>query len=102
MLSDAQLERLRVQCDGILDGRIDYPDHLCGIASAAVKGNPQLRKIANLFRHNSVFAEVIGNSSISVLTHGLIDGPVRVWEDQSISKAPGDDFGIVAWYRDYT
>lgn len=102
VLSDEQLDRLRAQCDGILDGRIDYPDELRGVANAKVKGNPQLRKITNLFRHDPVFAEVISNSAISSLAHDLMEGPVRVWEDQSIAKAPGDEFGVVAWHQDYT
>ena len=102
VLSDEQLDRLRAQCDGILDGRIDYPDELRGVANAKVKGNLQFRKITNLFRHDPVFAEVISNSAISSLAHDLMEGPVRVWEDQSIAKAPGDEFGVVAWHQDYT
>ena len=67
VLSDEQIDRLRARCDGILDGRIDYPDDLRGVADAEIKGNPQLRKIANLFRHDRVFSEVISNSAISSL-----------------------------------
>jgi len=102
VLSDEQINRLRAQCDGILDGRIDYPDDLRGVADAEIKGNPQLRKIANLFRHDRVFSEVISNSAISSLAHDLMAGPVRVWEDQSIGKASGDEHSVVAWHRDYT
>ena len=102
VLSDEQLDQLRRRSDDILDGRIDYPDHLRGMANTDVKNNPPQRKITNLFRHDRMFAEVIRNSAISSLAHDLMDGPVRVWEDQAIAKAPGDTFGVVAWHRDYT
>jgi len=102
VLSNEQLDCLRERSDGILSGRIEYPDDLRGLSSAEVKGNLKLRKIANLFRNDRVFAEVIGNSAISTLAHDLMDAPVRVWEDQSIAKAPGDEFSVVAWHRDYT
>lgn len=102
VLSDEQIDCLRTRCDDIASGRIEFPDELSGLANADVKGNPQLSKIVNLFRHDPVFAEVIGSSTISRLAHDLMPGPVRVWEDQSIAKAPGDAHGVVAWHRDYT
>ena len=49
-----------------------------------------------------MFAEVVGNGAIGTLANDLMESPVRVWEDQSIAKAPGDEFGLVAWHRDYT
>jgi ectoine hydroxylase-related dioxygenase (phytanoyl-CoA dioxygenase family) len=102
ILSDEQLERFRDRCDAILEGRVDFPKQLLGVASENVEGNPPLRKIANLFRNDPVFAEVVSNPRISALAHDLMAGPVRAWEDQSIAKSPGDAFGEVAWHRDYT
>ncbi len=102
VLSSDQVETLKRRMDGIFDGSIEFPDMLRGVASADVEGNPQLNKIANLFRHERAFGEVIGNSAISSLALDLMEGPVRVWEDQAIAKAPRDQHGVVAWHRDYT
>jgi len=102
VLSDDQVHRLRQRMDGIFDGSIEFPDLLRGVASANVKGNPKLSKLANLFRHDDTFAQVIEHSSIAPLAHDLLPGPVRVWEDQAIAKAPTDEFGVVAWHQDYT
>lgn len=102
VLSDEQIERLRQRMDGIFGGQVEFPDELRGVADSAVKNNPKLNKLANVFRHDSVFSEMIGNSAVSSLARDLLTPPVRVWEDQAIAKAPGDPHGVVAWHRDYT
>lgn len=104
VFSDDQIAMLRERIDDILTGRISFPEHLVGETTlkSAAKGQLPSVKIVNLFRHDKVFAGVIGNEMVGTLAHDLMDGPVRLWEDQMIYKPPYDANAAVAWHRDYT
>ena len=104
VLTDEQIAPLVQQIDDILEGRVAYPEHLMGqtVEKSTVKGQLPAVKIVNLFRNDDVFAEVWNNKLISGLAHDLMEGPVRVWEDQMIFKPPYDNQAVFAWHQDYT
>lgn len=104
VLSDEEIEILKRRIDEILTGKVPFPDHLMGETTAKSRAKGQLPsvKIVNLFRHDAVFREVLRNSRISALAHDLMEGPVRVWEDQMIYKPAFDGSAAVAWHQDYT
>lgn len=105
VLSDEQIETLRRRFDDILAGRIQhFPEQLRSQApkTGKLKGNLNGLKMVNVFRHDPVFAEVLlTNKAISTLAHDLLPGPVRVWQDQAIMKAPHDTATGLAWHQDY-
>ena len=104
VLDDGQVETLKGRIDEILAGNTDLPDHLLGDAAKKMKGTGQLPsiKVVNLFRHDPVFARVYDNEAIGALACGLMQGPVRVWEDQMIFKPQYDENAALGWHRDYT
>jgi ectoine hydroxylase-related dioxygenase (phytanoyl-CoA dioxygenase family) len=104
VLSDEQIRVLHDRIDGILTGRIEFPEHLKGETTTKSSAKGQLRsvKVVNIFRHDPVFAEVLGNPEIGNLANDLMVSPVRVWEDQMIYKPPFDDQAVLNWHQDYT
>jgi phytanoyl-CoA hydroxylase len=104
VFSEAQIEKLRRRIAGILDGSVPFPEHLLGetVHKSRAKGQLPSVKIVNLFRHDPVFAEAMNNADVSSLAHDLMEGPVRLWEDQMIYKPPYDDKAALAWHQDYT
>ena len=104
VLDDDQIETLKTRIDDILAGRTDLPQHLLGetLEKSRAKGQLPSVKVVNLFRHDAVFSQVHKNAAISSLAHDLMEGPVRVWEDQMIYKPPYDEQIALAWHRDYT
>jgi phytanoyl-CoA hydroxylase len=101
VLTDEQVERLRRRIDDLVEGRVEFPALLMGEASERLKENLPSFKIVNLFRHDPVFAEVHRNPAVSALAHSLLEGPVRVWEDQMILKKPFVKDAPLAWHQDY-
>lgn len=104
VLSDEQIDRLHRRIHDIMTGRVPFPEHLLGETTqkSLAKGQLPSVKIVNLFRHDSIFREVINNRLISTLAHDLMEAPVRLWEDQMIYKPAFDQKAVVAWHRDYT
>lgn len=104
VLADDQIERLKRRIDDILQRRIPFPEHLLGetVEKSGAKGQLPSVKVVNIFRRDEVFAEVLANEAISSLAHDLLEGPVRVWEDQMIFKPAHDANAVLAWHRDYT
>ena len=104
VLSDEQMVPLKQRIADLLHRRVSFPDHLMGEAVDKLKEKGQLPsvKVVNLFRHDNVFNTVWNNTAISALAHDLMEGPVRVWEDQMIYKPPHDQQAVLAWHQDYT
>jgi ectoine hydroxylase-related dioxygenase (phytanoyl-CoA dioxygenase family) len=104
VLSDEEIAALKRRIDDILTGKVPFPDHLLGETTTKSRAKGQLPsvKIVNLFRHDGLFREVLDNRVIGTLAHDLMEGPVRVWEDQMIYKPPFDGTAAVAWHQDYT
>lgn len=104
VLSDEQLAEIRQQMDDILAGRTKLPEHLLGDAAIKhnAKGQLSAVKVVNLFRHVPFFARLAQNEAVSSLAHDLMQGPVRLWEDQMIYKPPFDSKTVIGWHRDYT
>lgn len=104
VLDDEQLEKLKERIDDILAGKTDMPQLLVGETAERSKAQGQLPslKVVNLFRHDEVFAKVYNNEAIGNLAHDLMQGPVRVWEDQMIYKPPFEEQAALGWHRDYT
>jgi len=104
VLTDEQIEELRARITDILEGRIDFPEHLMGqtVDQSAAKGQLPSVKIVNIFRRDEVFAKVVHNEAIGSLANDLMEGPVRMWEDQMIYKPPFDEKAYLGWHRDYT
>lgn len=102
VLSDVQILCLKRRFDDVIHGRVsDFPFDLRGPAPAA-KGNLKAVKMVNVMRHDPVFRDVLlVNLAISILAHDLLEGPVRVWQDQAIMKAPHDTTTSLAWHQDY-
>ncbi len=103
ILDDDLLEGLRARFDDILFGRTDFPAELRGQApkTGKLRGNLNGVKMVNVFRHDPVFADVLKLEAIGGLAHGLLPGPVRVWQDQAITKMPRDESTGLAWHQDY-
>lgn len=105
VLSDDQIEALRQRFSDIIEGRIqNYPEALRSQVpkTGHLKGNLNGVKMVNVFRHDPVFRDVLlNNRGISALAHQLLPGPVRVWQDQAIMKAPRDTQTGLAWHQDY-
>jgi phytanoyl-CoA hydroxylase len=104
VLSDEQIRALHDRIEGILTGRISFPEHLKGetTTKSSAKGQLKSVKVVNIFRHDPVFAEVLKNPLIGALANDLMASPVRVWEDQMIYKPPFDDKAVLNWHQDYT
>lgn len=104
ILDDNQLEILKNRIDEILAGKTNFPHHLLGetVEKSQVQGQLPSVKVVNLFRHDPIFSQVYKNHAISSLAHDLMEGPVRVWEDQMIYKPPYNAQAALAWHRDYT
>ena len=103
VLSDEQVAVLVDHIDAILAERVDFPAHLKGEATAKIEAKhlPSV-KVVNLFRHDEVFARVWDNVAVGGLANGLMQEPVRLWEDQMIYKPAFDRDAVLAWHRDYT
>jgi phytanoyl-CoA hydroxylase len=101
VLTDDQIERLRRRIDDLVEGRVPFPALLMGEASDKLRHNLPSFKIVNLFRHDPVFAQVYASPAISTLAHGLLEGPVRLWEDQMILKKRFVKDAPLAWHQDY-
>ena len=104
VLADDQIERLKNRIGDILEGRVPFPSHLMGetVERSDAKGQLPSVKVVNIFRNDPTFADVLKNPSIGSLAHDLMEGPVRVWEDQMIYKPAFDSKAALAWHRDYT
>ena len=104
VLDDGQIARIKDRIADILERRIPFPEHLVGRAVLRAGQEDRLAsvKVVNLFRNDEVFAEVLKSEAIGSLAHDLLEGPVRVWEDQMIFKPPRDSSAVQAWHRDYT
>ena len=104
VLDDAQIGRLKERIADILERRVEFPAHLMGetVEKSQAKGQLPAVKVVNIFRHDEVFAEVLGNEAIGSLAHDLMAGPVRVWEDQMIYKPAHDSKAVLGWHQDYT
>jgi phytanoyl-CoA hydroxylase len=102
VLTDQEIEELRNRIDGILSGSVPFPPDLLGetVEKSKAKGQLPSVKIVNLFRHDSVFARIMHNQAISSLAHDLMEGPVRLWEDQMIYKPRYDQVNSLAWHQD--
>ena len=102
VLADQQIESLRRRFDDIIQGRVeDYPTSLRG-AAPSKGGNLRGIKMVNVMRHDPVFRDMLlHNQAIANLAHDLLEGPVRVWQDQAIMKAPHDTATGLAWHQDY-
>ncbi|MSU70444.1 MAG: phytanoyl-CoA dioxygenase family protein [Opitutaceae bacterium] len=100
VLTDEQILCLRQRFDDVITGRVEsLPVELRG---QAPKGNLKGVKMVNVMRHDAVFRDVLlNNRGISQLAHDLLEGPVRVWQDQAIMKAPHDTATGLAWHQDY-
>ncbi len=105
VLSDGQIAVLRQRFNDIISGRIEnFPEHLRSQVpkTGRLKGNLNGLKMVNVVRHDPVFAEILlSNRAIGSLAHDLLPGPVRVWQDQAIMKAPHDTATGLAWHQDY-
>ena len=104
VLSDEQIVALQRHIDAILDGQVDFPKHLMGetVEQSRAKGQLPSVKVVNLFRHDPIFAGLLDNAAIGALAHQLMQGPVRLWEDQMIYKPSFDEQTVLAWHQDYT
>lgn len=104
VLTDTQLAELKQRIEGILDGSISFPILYKGdsIERSDAKGQLPSVKVVNLFRHDPVFHKILKNVAISSLAHDLMEGPVRLWEDQLIYKPAYDKKAALAWHQDYT
>lgn len=104
VLSDEEIGILKARIDDILAGRLPFPEHLLGETTQKSRAKGQLPsvKVVNLFRHDTVFRSVLHNRLVSTLAHDLMEGPVRLWEDQMIYKPPFDENAAVGWHQDYT
>ena len=104
VLSDDQIKTLRQRIYDIVTRKVPFPEHLLGETTlkSSAKGQLPSVKIVNLFRHDPVFLEVFNNRLISTLAHDLMEGPIRLWEDQVIYKPPFDEKAALAWHQDYT
>ncbi len=104
VLDEEQLDSLKARIGDILAGQTDMPEMLMGETAEKSKAKGQLPsvKVVNLFRHDEVFANVYKNETIGSLAHDLMEGPVRVWEDQMIYKPPFEEQAALGWHRDYT
>ena len=104
VLSDETLATLKERIGDILAGRVALLEHLLGetLQRHNVKGQLKGVKIVNLFRHDQVFAAMPQHQAISSVAHDVMEGPVRLWEDQMIYKPPYDDQAVIAWHQDYT
>lgn len=104
VFSDAQIAVLQERIDALLEGRADFPARLMGetVERSGARGQLPSVKVVNLFRHDSVFAELVDNETVGALAHQLMAGPVRLWEDQMIYKPPYDAQAVLAWHQDYT
>ena len=104
VLSDEQVETLKARIDGLLDGSVDFPEHLMGqtVEKSKAKGQLPSVKIVNIFRHDAVFADVYTTPAISEACACLFEPPVRVWEDQMIFKPAYDENALLNWHQDYT
>ena len=103
VLDDDFLQRLRQRFNDILEGRTDYPSELRGVSpkDGPRRSNLNGVKMVNVFRHDPVFAEVLKLESIGALAQDLLEGPIRVWQDQAIMKVPHDETTGLAWHQDY-
>lgn len=104
VLDNQQIEILKQEINGLLDGSVEHPEHLRGetVKRSRAKGQLPSQKIVNLFRNNAVFAKLLENTTISNLATDLAGESVRVWEDQMIFKPPHEPEAVLAWHRDYT
>jgi len=104
VLSDQQIDSLQSRVDDILDGTVPFPQYLMGETVEQSDATGQLRsvKVVNIFRRDSIFAELIKNPIVSALAQQLLAPPVRLWEDQMIFKPPFDEHAVLAWHQDYT
>ncbi len=102
VLADDQIETLRQRFDDIINHRIEnYPEELRAQVPPETGAFAGV-KIVNLLRHDSVFRDVLlNNQAISNLAHDLMPGPVRVWQDQAITKPPHDAGACLGWHQDY-
>lgn len=102
VLSDEQILILRRRFDDVLTGQVkSLPVELRGQTPKA-GGNLNGIKMVNIMRHDAVFRELLLNNwGISLLAHDLLEGPVRVWQDQAIMKAPHDTVTGLAWHQDH-
>ena len=104
VLSDEQIKELKNRIQGILDGSVSFPQLYKGetVDRSKAKGQLPSVKIVNLHRHDTTFAKILDNIDVSCLAHDLMDGPVRLWEDQMIYKPAYDEKTALAWHQDYT
>jgi ectoine hydroxylase-related dioxygenase (phytanoyl-CoA dioxygenase family) len=104
VLSDATIAELKQRIQGILDGSVSFPQLYKGetVERSDAKGQLPSVKVVNLSRHDSVFRKVLGNEDVSTLAHDLMEGPVRLWEDQMIYKPAFDRKTTLGWHQDYT
>ncbi len=101
VLDDSLLDRLQRRFDDIMAGHTDFPSALRSAPPSDQKGALRAVKAVNVFRHDSVFAEVLRLPAIGELAHDLLMGPVRVWQDQAITKVPHDLTTGLAWHQDF-
>jgi phytanoyl-CoA hydroxylase len=104
VLSAEEIDILKQRIDDIHNKKVAFPDHLLGETTkkSSAKGQLPSVKIVNLFRNDPIFSSVFNNRLISTLAHDLMEGPVRLWEDQMIYKPAFDQKTVVAWHQDYT
>jgi ectoine hydroxylase-related dioxygenase (phytanoyl-CoA dioxygenase family) len=102
MLSDEQIEVLRVELDALLDPALDvkelfYEYHSNESADPATT----LFHALGAWRVSPAFHDLLWNSSFTVPASQLLEGPVRFWHDQLFCKPPLHG-GRVAWHQDYS
>ena len=64
VLDNQQIEILKQEINGLLDGSVEHPEHLRGetVKRSRAKGQLPSQKIVTLFRNNAVFAKLLENT----------------------------------------
>ncbi len=104
VLSDDRIEELKQRIQGILDGSVSFPELYKGetVERSDAQGQLPSVKVVNLSRQDPVFRKVLSNVAVSTLAQDLMEGPVRLWEDQMIYKPAYDRKTALGWHQDYT
>ncbi len=102
LLSDAQVDALRTELEGLFDP--SHPGHELFYeyhSNESTTPGTVLFHALGAWRITPGLHDILWNPAFTVAAWQLLDGPVRFWHDQLFCTPPHDG-GVVAWHQDYS